>query len=368
MLHIILFILKIIGIILLVILGIILLAILAVLFVPVRYKVNAQYPDRPYVDTRVSWLLHLVRCRIIYDKDLTIKAKILFFNLYGHESEKKMKKQAKEAGKTIFDDMEEEKNRDYEKSGSDSSDHKVTNTAGDIDSESAAAAKDRLIKNIANSKTQEQISEKVESQEKENQHVSLEKEILHDSSEKEIHDSSEEEPKYNKPGFFRWIRWICKKAVRKIKHWYHLIYALFTGIAHKTIDLKNTVTTKITSVLETINDPENRELVAFLWSQIKILLRKIRPRRYKIRIHYGFEDPETTGKIAMYAAFAYGLLGIRMDLTPEFNQVILEGNVTLRGHVRVISLLIIALRVYTNRLVKKIIRKKGNTSSKRKKK
>ena len=62
MLHIVLTILKVIGIILLVILGILLAVILLVLFVPLRYRLNVRRGNTPLtVDGRVTWLLHLLR-------------------------------------------------------------------------------------------------------------------------------------------------------------------------------------------------------------------------------------------------------------------------------------------------------------------
>lgn len=61
MLHIILFILKIIGIILAVLLGLTALALLAVLFVPIRYSCSAKYYDKmPEASFKVTWLLHFL--------------------------------------------------------------------------------------------------------------------------------------------------------------------------------------------------------------------------------------------------------------------------------------------------------------------
>ena len=61
MIHILLMILKVIGVILLVILGLILAAVLLILFVPVRYRVDVSFEGKPDGEAAVSWLLHLVR-------------------------------------------------------------------------------------------------------------------------------------------------------------------------------------------------------------------------------------------------------------------------------------------------------------------
>lgn len=67
----ILFILKLIGIILLVLLGIIAVVLLLVLFVPVRYRVSGKMEDEIAVHAKVTWLLHLIAFAIDYEKGET---------------------------------------------------------------------------------------------------------------------------------------------------------------------------------------------------------------------------------------------------------------------------------------------------------
>lgn len=66
--HVVLTILKIIGIILLVILAILLLLLLAVLFVPLRYRVHGRKETKkePEADGTMTWLLHLLRADLTY--------------------------------------------------------------------------------------------------------------------------------------------------------------------------------------------------------------------------------------------------------------------------------------------------------------
>ena len=55
--HIVLLILKILGILLLVLLGLLLLVLLAVLFVPVRYQLQGMWKEDKWASVKVSWLL-----------------------------------------------------------------------------------------------------------------------------------------------------------------------------------------------------------------------------------------------------------------------------------------------------------------------
>ena len=65
MIHILLMILKIIGIILLVILGLLLFVLLVVLFVPVRYKLEGAWHGKPEGVLRAGWFLHILSFRAL---------------------------------------------------------------------------------------------------------------------------------------------------------------------------------------------------------------------------------------------------------------------------------------------------------------
>lgn len=76
MLHIFLAILKIIGILLAVILGIALFLVLSVLFWPLRYKLWVQYEDKPRAIGRITFLGPVLRLKIVYEEETTVKLRI----------------------------------------------------------------------------------------------------------------------------------------------------------------------------------------------------------------------------------------------------------------------------------------------------
>ena len=69
MLHILLLILKIIGIVLAVIIGLIVLLLAIVMFVPIRYTVSGKYYGKPKLKAQVYWLFHLLRVYIAEKKE-----------------------------------------------------------------------------------------------------------------------------------------------------------------------------------------------------------------------------------------------------------------------------------------------------------
>ena len=102
MLHILLLILKIIGIIIAVVLGILVLLVCIVLFVPVRYRADASCegnPDTIRAAGKVTWLLHLIRADVSYsEKKLNWRIRIAW----------KVLKNEQEDSVTIEEEVEED--------------------------------------------------------------------------------------------------------------------------------------------------------------------------------------------------------------------------------------------------------------------
>ena len=96
MLHIILLILKIIGIIIAVILGLAVALLLIVLFVPIRYVIDAGCHDKKLkAHVKVTWIMHIFRGVISYDEELFYSIKALWFNIYSSDAESKKEKRPK---------------------------------------------------------------------------------------------------------------------------------------------------------------------------------------------------------------------------------------------------------------------------------
>ena len=88
MIHILLIILKIIGIILLSVFGLAVLLILTVLFVPVRYRADADVHSRFNGKLLMSWLGRIARLEAVYDKDgLRYIFRFLWFTLITSEED-----------------------------------------------------------------------------------------------------------------------------------------------------------------------------------------------------------------------------------------------------------------------------------------
>ena len=97
------------------------------------------------------------------------------------------------------------------------------------------------------------------------------------------------------------------------------------------------------------NDSRNREAVIFIKDLLLKVLRKIVPRSVKGFIHFGTDDPALTGKILMYLAMLYPILPKKLVIEPGFEDKDIYGNTVIRGHIRLITIGIAALRLITNK-------------------
>ena len=340
MLHGLLLIFKIAGIILAVLLGIVLAAAAAVLFVPVRYAADAQYDKnsgkKPVLHVRVTWLLHLFRFFMEYDEGFKMRAQVLFFSLYDSErpiepeikeqKEKTSKKKQKTGKRTVFDEQPQKSGVQAQETGSKT---EAEQTAEENPDESEAVCSPEQIDIQERKKTAKKKSR-----------------------------ASRKKPSLAEK-FKRFVERI-KQACRRIKAFFIRIAQTIRGIFDKSVSLKETVQEKATHFSEMLQDEENRELVHFLWEQLKRLLQKIRPKKYRLRVRYGFEDSETTGWLAVRLAVLYGLLGLDIELIPDFEESVFEGEGMIKGKIRLAGILMIAGKVYFNRLVqKKLLKKSG---------
>ena len=114
MIHILLTILKIIGIILLVIIGLILAILLCVLFVPVRYKAKIDYQEgKPDISVNVSYFLHAISVNAVYrDKKISKVLKIFGFKTKFLGDSDETDDNSRD-GEDIFEEIKEEKKKRF---------------------------------------------------------------------------------------------------------------------------------------------------------------------------------------------------------------------------------------------------------------
>lgn len=331
MVHIVLLILKIAGIVLLSLLGILILLVLMVLFVPVRYNISADYHSRLTANIKISWLLNVLRLKASYDNDLSVKAYAMFFKIFDNNSDKEKKQKNKEGDKYI-DDM-------Y---GADSSQE----TAGQY-----AAGRQNETSGAGNSQDTAVQVEALEADIK--QHIESRSNNQHNEDDKHNRQSVSQ-PHKKKDLIGR-----LKAALNSMKDKLISIKSKFKKLLKAIADKKRSAWQKINDLKVIINDEENKELVRLIKKELKELIREITPVKYDVNVRYGCEEPYMTGRILGVIAVIYGITGVQFNITPEFEQKVLEGDIYMKGRVRIYRLLLIALRVYKNNRFRKLVFNKG---------
>ena len=87
-------------------------------------------------------------------------------------------------------------------------------------------------------------------------------------------------------------------------------------------------------VLEFLQD----ELHQSVWKNAKReavrLLKYLRPKKIKGRVHFGFSDPYLTGKTLAILSMWYPFYANTVSLEPDFEEAVLEGELSIKGCVR----------------------------------
>lgn len=283
MLHIILTILKCIGIILAVILGIIVLLVSIVLLVPMRYKVKAQCDGTKKgfeACARVSWMCHLVSGYAIFeDEKFSWQMRVLWKKLNVEKKTKKVPEKAEPS----------------------------------------------KMQNI--SQTSEKYSKPVEVQDKAEVQQKAESKTTSETKTKTVSKNSR---KSKHQTILQKIKYTFQKICDKIK-------VLFR---------------KKEKLEEFISDTIHRSAFARIWQEIVRLGRFLRPKKMKMNVHFGFEDPYHTGRVLALLSMLYPFYGEYISVDPDFEEQILEGDLFIKGHIHGIYAVIIAWNLFFDKNIR----------------
>lgn len=319
MLHILLLILKIIGIILLVILGLILTLIAIVLFVPLRYRVSESGAgDLKSLQGRVkfSWLLHLVSGYACYENQKLDWNVRVAWKWIG---EKESAEQSVESESPDLDTAAEEKKEVDSHHSNQIVSQEQTENLSQTTSENMVVAQE--IETVL----EDEIPIEEETVEDE---IPLDEESVEDAIPIDEAPTEEKVPLEEK----------IEGVFRKIQAFFEKIKYTFDQICD---NIKALTATK--DRLEAfITDDVHQAALSRAIKELKRLLRFLKPKRFYMDAHIGFKDPSVTGKLLAALSILYPFVGKNhLCVEPEFEDEVYEGRIDIRGHVRVIYLVII---------------------------
>lgn len=331
MLHILLLILKIIGFILLGILGLILLILTAVLFVPIRYRVSGYSKDTYELRAQVSWLLHILHVSGWFDNDKIIRMRIRIFGIpiikkdldLFHKEEPVDDDTFEAELEALFNEEEEEDATIVIMEEKSETQDVISVIPEDKASDETAAVTEKAIsvpEKAAEIKP-EPVAAKVIKPVKPT--VTSDRKVKASKDKK----SDKKEEKDSSPSKWDTIR-------------------------GKIQDVKG----KADEFLTFLQSPQFSRAFAKAKKEVFLILKRILPRKAVGHITYGFDDPQTTGKLLGFFSIINAHIPATLILTPDFNKTVLFGDGYLKGHIRVIGLLIPALRLLISKDIRYCIK------------
>lgn len=306
-------ILKIIGVTLLAVLGIVLILLAVVLFVPIRYSSTGKYDSesKPLIEARVTWICHIIRFYFTLNgKEKNYYLKVLWFTLYPKSKPEKTEESSFGEDIEDLDDIEGKNDDKAEK---------------DVESDKDDKTAEALKTDEAFNRLNEAVSE----------------ETAEDSKVQALPDKQpQKKEKSEKKSIFRRI----KESIDNFKFKFKQI-----------CDKISSGRLKIEDIVDKLTDPRTSNAVTLLLLELKKLLYHIRPRKFRLYIRYGFEDPSYTGQLYGFYNSLYGIHLGKPDIVPDFEHSCFEGDYLIKGYVQVIFILIAAIKLYFNKDIKRLI-------------
>ena len=327
MLHIIIFILKIIGILLLVILGLILLLVSSVLFVPITYKVRAERKDGVIqVRAVAGWMFRL----------LSVHYRL-------HTSQEPMQLlQGRILGIPVWKPLEprKEKPKKAEKKSKEKQSKPKQMEAKQLEQKaevkSSDKAKERLKKDLTPGTAVATVPQ----------------------PEPEV--SRQEQPQDKQAQTKPPRQSILKKLLYAIRRIYGKITAIGRGLFSLVVKLLH-MPEKASETIGTLTDfwnlEENVKARESIWRELKFLWKHSRPRKADLTLHFGFEDPSWTGQCKGVLSILNVWYPGRIFLKPEFEQEIFEGTLYIKGHMMLAVPLLSIFRLWRDENVMKMYRR-----------
>ena len=281
------------------------------LFVPFRYRIGGSNKDKLYFYFLMTFFLSFFRVRVYYKEEMGWASLRIF-------------------GIKIFDKKIPELIEFVEKLSEKLSkkDKKAkTDTTEDVKSEDAAAEADTIPENDSEEYelTEEEIEQYLEEPDEIDEMNAIEKNITFLSSIKDF------------------ILNIKKK-------WYN-----FKRFVKEKIDQWNKTKKYIKYYWKVLNHPSVKPTLKLFWDLMIKFMKHVWPRKWRLKIKYGDEDPYLTGKVHGYICMARGLFGREIDFTPVWDENVFEFDGYVSGRIQLIVFLIFAFNIFANRHLRKLV-------------
>ena len=311
------------GLILLGLLALLLFILLLVLFMPFSYRLRVKYTAKQFeAEGEISFLFKFLRAKFTYGEELAYQVKAAFFSIFSSEknggeieADAEIKQSSKSSSEAIVKVDEKIKNK--------------------TEAETAKETENEKNMKISSTKV-EKKEEKV--QPKSEEEINEEEQTDKRGAEKNNKNKKEKEKKKK------------LNIISKIKRVKDRFVTRWTAFKKTFSSLNN----KKEAVLKFINAEGTKAGVLYLLTQCKILLKMVLPKKMKGWLRFGTGDVYTEGQYLSYLCFLYPLYAGKFEILPEWEEEVIEADISFSGRIIMFVGLLIALRLLFSRKVKSL--------------
>ena len=340
------------AVLLLTVLGVLMAAVLLALFFPVSYRVSGEKSaDKMTFRFRASWLFGLLRAGYSYPEPGKAVVKVFGIRIYesGKSGEKSGQGKSGKRRRKEAAGEEADKRREPEQAetGTKETETKGTETKGTGSKGTGTEETEKNRKEKA--RTEKTETEGTETEEIKAAETGAMETGTDAAGERETKESDENSSRIS-------------QIIAKIQYTFRSVY-----------DKIKEIWQNISYYKDLFSDRETGLLFSHVMFRLGRILKSLRPRKLKAQVLFGTGAPDTTG----YAFGLYGMLmpflGPSVQVTPDFERAVLEGNFSASGFMTLAVLLWHVLQAAMDRRLKlfidRIKRKKpkdGETSDDKK--
>lgn len=345
MLHVVLLILKILGIILLVILGFLLLALYAVFFVAASYGIRIRREEEFQVSASASWCFQILTLRFRQDQETGREPRILI-RLFGFPlwmNYEEPGKKGRRAGQRLTRILKKwwRRWRPGRRRRPDPSGRQEVDPGPEPEKTESREAPDW---------PEPEIPDRAESAEAPER---LKPEIPDRAESPEDQDTAEERADPERPEPERKRNSFMEKLIRlmqKIRNGFRSVGEAVRGIW----DMWRRFLERKDRLWEFWNLEEHRGARGALWKEAQYAWKKLRPRKIRGKIVFGLEDPAATGLCMGAAGMFCAWYPKGLAIIPDFEQKILKVDIRIRGKARFYVIARVLWRIYHHKEIRRM--------------
>lgn len=109
---------------------------------------------------------------------------------------------------------------------------------------------------------------------------------------------------------------------------------------------------KIKNIKDYLTNETHIQALVHLKNELVYFVKKIKPDKIKGYLRFGLEDPYNTGQVLAILSILYPFYGENVEIYPEFDKEIIEGDIFMKGRIYMIHLVIPICKLYFDNNIK----------------